>query len=77
MNRLVPILEEIRDNQRKQIAISEEALQLTKDSIRRAEKIQGSAEAMQATCKRLLYLIVIPILLLLIGFLIWDMYTRF
>jgi len=87
--RLVSVLEEIRDNQRLQLERQAEALALQREQFalvqkqqERAERIQDRAEAIQAKSAQLVagsrkvFTVVIPIIIALIVYLSWLLFRR-
>lgn len=89
IQRLVSVLEEIRDNQRLQLERQAEALSLQREQYalvqkqqERAERIQDRAEAIQAKSAQLVagsrkvFAVVLPIIVLLIVYLSWLLFRR-
>ncbi|HZH43715.1 MAG TPA: hypothetical protein VEY50_06500 [Lysobacter sp.] len=80
------LLREIRDQQRQQLALANEALalqrqqfELTRSQLDRVERINDRAEALQNRASRNLRVIgwiALPVVLLLLAFLLWP-YLRY
>ena len=87
--RLITVLEEIRDNQRTQLERQAEALAIQREQFAivqkqyaRAEQIQDRAEAIQTKSAQLIagsrkvVFVVLPIIILLIGYVSWLLFGR-
>jgi uncharacterized membrane protein (DUF106 family) len=87
--KLLRVLEEIRDNQRAQIASQHEALALQREQFElvrrqaeRTERIQERSERIQdrssqiVTSARRLFFIVVPALIALVLYVSWMMFVR-
>lgn len=82
------LLSEIRDNQQRQVSIQEQALALQRQNFElvkqqfdraerlheRAERIQDSGARLMAVARKSLYL-VLPVLVALIAYVSWLIYT--
>ena len=83
---LIDLLTELRDNQRQQLALQNEAMEMQREQFRlfkaqadhasklqaRAEGVQEMAAVMMEKARKLLT-VVLPLLLLLVGYLFWLM----
>lgn len=89
IQRLISVLEEIRDNQRLQLERQAEALSLQREQFalvqkqhERAERIQDRAEAIQAKSAQLVagsrkvFAVVLPIIIVLVIYLSWILFRR-
>jgi len=87
--RLLPVLEEIRDNQRLQLERQAEALVLQREQFalmrqqfERAERLQDRAEAIQARSAQLVsgarraVAVILPVILALLLYLTWLLFRR-
>lgn len=82
----VALLREIRDQQRRQIEMQEEALgmqremrQLSKENFERAERLQGRVEKTQEKARKVLgvvFVIAIPAVILLLVLGLWPTVAR-
>jgi hypothetical protein len=90
LQRLIRVLEEIRDNQKIQLERQAEALALQREQFglvrkqaERAERIQDRAEEIQARSATLIagarrtFFIVLPILIVLIGYVSWLLFRYY
>ncbi len=90
LGQLIPLLTEIRDNQRLQLERQKQALDLqeqqftlVRDQQARAAKLQDRAESLQERSAamvdraRKVFLIVLPLLLVLIAYVSWILFGYF
>jgi uncharacterized membrane protein (DUF106 family) len=90
LQRLIRVLEEIRDNQKIQLERQAEALALQREQFglvrkqaERAERIQDRAEEIQAGSAKLIagarrtFVIVLPILIILIAYVSWLLFRYY
>ena len=76
------LLTEIRDIQKQMLALQERTTAIVERQYARAEKIQDRAEAMQAksegmvTQGRRFFMVILPVLVFLIGYVSWILFTR-
>lgn len=90
MKEILATLQDIRDNQRRQLERQEESMKIQREQFalateqfEKAKKLQDRAESIQAKSAdivekgRKAVAVILPVLILLVGYLTWIMFRRY